>query len=51
MSEHGCHTRMAADQRGETTEISGGIAGTVMRGRTWCTVWMPTHRAYRVVGI
>jgi hypothetical protein len=20
-------------------------------GRTWCTVWTPTHRAYRVVGI
>jgi hypothetical protein len=20
-------------------------------GRTWCTVWRPTHRAYRVVGI
>jgi hypothetical protein len=29
----------------------GKWSGEIGRGRTWCTVWAPTHRAYRVVEI
>jgi hypothetical protein len=38
----------------ERSEEDGGVSagmGARSEAGTWCTVWTPTHRAYRVVGI
>jgi hypothetical protein len=43
----GGHTTFWAAISGEIVAYGGGRG----RDRTWCTVWTPTHGAYRVVGI